>query len=196
MTPHTPKTTAPRSTRVTLLLAMGGALLLALPAAMAQSAPAVIVVTFSDDDKSVSVFSSKDISNVYVQVCGPLVAHNLPNPNPHKHDSLTGHYFNHTETLKIVGVYVKSGNNGLVSNDPPGAGQFFANAGVTCESTSTTTTTSDSETTTTSDNETTTTTSETDPPTEEVPFFGAPAVMGLGIAGAVGGALFMLRRRI
>lgn len=41
----------------------------------------------------------------------------------------------------------------------------------------------------------TTTTSDTETSTE-VPFFGAPAVMGLGIAGAIGGALVMLRRRI
>lgn len=195
MTPQRPSTPTPRFTRATLLLAFGAALLFALPSGAAQPAPAVITVDFSEDDMGFNVTSTKDISNVIVVLC---------DESQHKHDDLDGLYFNHTEEQKVTGVYVKSGNNGIEGNDPPGAGEFFANEGVSCSSTSTSTsetTTSTSETTTTtSDTETTTsettsTTSDTET-TTEVPFFGAPAVMGLGIAGAVGGALFMLRRRL
>ena len=179
MTPNLPTTHAPRATRATVLLAAGGALLVLAMPAMAVPEAAVISVVFSADDLGFNVTSSKDISNVIVEFC---------DGSRHKHDGLDGHTFDHTENQSVAAVFVKSGNNGIAGNDPPGAGERFENAGA-CDSQTTTTTTSTTGTTTGSDTETTTGT--------EVPFFGgAPLAMGLGVVGALGGALLMLRRRL
>lgn len=194
MQPNQNRSPATRIARMTALVALGAAVLLALPAS-AQSPPAVITVDFADDDMGFNVTSSKDISNVIVVLC---------DGSQHKHDGLDGHYFNHTEDQEVTGVYVKSGNNGIAGNDPPGAGQFFPNEGVDCSETTTSTSSTDTSTssteTTTSSTDTTTTATNTttvpDIPEEEVPFFGAPLTIGLGLVGAAGGALLMLRRRL
>ena len=142
MTPHLKPTTASRLTRATLLLAVGGTLFfLALPG-MAQppadpGGDAVITVDFADDDMGFNVTSSKDISNIWVVLC---------DDSQHKHDDLDGLFFNHTEDQEIVGVYVKSGDNGIEGNDPPGAGEYFANEGVDCGETSTSGSDTDTET--------------------------------------------------
>lgn len=178
---HPPRKPAPRKMlRATLFLAIGAALALAVPATAVPEA-AVITVEFHDDDMGFNVTSTKDISNVIVELCDGTL---------HKHDDLDGLYFNHTEDQEIVSVYVKSGNNGIEGNDPPGAGERFLNEGVDCDETTSTTTT-------TSGSETTTTTSETETETEEIPFFGnSPAMVGVGALGALGGAFLMLRRRL
>ena len=180
-------------------------------------ADAVISVRFADDDMGFNVTSSKDISNVIVVLC---------DGSQHKHDDLTGHFFNHTEDQEVTGVYVKSGNNGIEGNDPPGAGQFFPNEGVDCSETTTSTSSTDTSTsstdTSTSDTDTETTGSETDSETTgsetetetgsetgsettgsdtetetgQIPVFGTATTMALGIGGALGGALLMLRRKL
>jgi len=205
MSPHNqPTTAASRLTRATLLLAVGGTLaFLAMPGAAVPPADpggdAVITVDFAADDMGFNVTSTKDISNVIVVLC---------DDSQHKHDELDGLHFNHTEAQEVVGVYVKSGNNGIEGNDPPGAGEYFANEGVDCGETSTSTSSSTSDTdtgtsgsetdTSTSSTDTATTGSESDTETDtgEIPVFGTATTLALGIGGALGGALLMLRRRL
>jgi hypothetical protein len=209
MTPNPQPTTASRLTRATLFLAVGGALfVLALPGTAQPPADpggdAEITVDFADDDMGFNVTSSKDISNIWVVLC---------DGSEHKHDDLDGLYFNHTEDQEVTGVYVKSGNNGIEGNDPPGAGEFFANEGVDCSETTTSTSDTDTETsgsetdtetsgsetdTETSGSETDTETSgsETETETEQIPVFGTATTLALGVGGALGGALLMLRRKL
>jgi hypothetical protein len=220
MTPHPQPTTRTRITRATLLLAIGGALFfLAMPGAAVPpadpGADAVITVEFSADDMGFNVTSTKGISNVWVLFC---------ERDPHKHEfSAEILFFNHTETDVVTGVYVKSGNNGVDVPGLGGAGEFFANEGVDCSS-ETTTSTSDTDTETsgsetetetsgseteteTSGSETETETSgsetdsetsgsETQTETEEIPVFGTATTLALGVGGALGGTLLMLRRRL
>lgn len=224
MTPQPQPKTSTRLGRATLFLAIGGALFfLARPGTAKPGDPAgddaEITVVFDADDMGFNATSSKDISNVWVVLC---------DGSEHQHDGLQGHVFVHREDQVIAGVYVKSGNNGIAGNEPPGAGEFFANEGVDCDGSGsetetetsgseTDTETSGSETETeTSGSETDTETSgsdtdsETDPSetdsetsgsdtdteTEEIPVFGAPTTLALGIGGALGGALLMLRRKL
>ena len=214
----TTRTRLPRATL--LLLAIGGALLflLAMPGTAVPPADpggdAVITVVFADDDMGFNVTSTKDLSNVIVVLC---------DGSQHKHEFvLESGYFNHTEDQEVTGVYVKSGNNGIEGNDPPGAGEFFANEGVDCSETTTSTSDTDTETsgsetdtetsgsetdTETSGSETDTETSgsetdsetsgsDTGTETEEIPVFGTATTLALGVGGALGGALLMLRRKL
>jgi hypothetical protein len=99
-------------------------LLGALTLFTATAAPAEDVnVVFDADDMGFTATSDKDISNVIVELCDQTL---------HKHDGLTGHTYTHDEAQGIVGVWVKSGNNGIPGNNPPGAGERFDNAGVDC----------------------------------------------------------------
>ena len=62
---------------------------------------------------SINVTSSKDISNIVIEVDGEQV----------KFDDLSGTTFSHDELATITNVWVKSGNN--QSGDGPGYGQLF-----------------------------------------------------------------------
>lgn len=188
MSPQQPPKLAPRTVlRVSLILVVAAALALATPA-NAQPAPAVITVDFHEDDMGFNVTSTKDISNVIVELCDGTL---------HKHDDLEGLTFNHTEDQKVVSVYVKSGNNGIEGNDPPGAGERFFNDGVDCDEETQTETETETQTTTGSESETETG-SESETETEEIPFFGGagPSMVALGALAAMGGAFLMMRRRL
>ena len=111
-----------RKLAVTLSLSMLAGLSLVSPTSAAPD-DAVITVTFTADDMGFTATSTKDLSNIIVELCGGTV---------HKHDGLTGPSYTHTEATAIVGVWVKSGNNGIGGSAPPGAGERFDNAGVDC----------------------------------------------------------------
>jgi len=138
-------------------------------AALHVASHAGITVVFTPDDMGFEATSTKDLSNIIVEYC------DLEN---HKHEfsgSIT--VYNHTETQVILGVWVKSGNNGIPGGIPSGAGERFDNAGVDCDIQ--------------------TTTPSTTPPTTttEIPFFPSTLALGLGAIGALGGALLVFRRR-
>lgn len=184
MTPDPPTqhtTSNPRRAPVAIAGALAALLLFAAFVAAAGD-DAAITVVFTDDGMGFTANSTKDLSNIIVELCDGSL---------HKHDGLTGHTFVHNETQAIAGVWVKSGNNGIPGNDPPGAGQRFDNPFAPC-----TPTTSSSTTTTTTDEETSTTASTTQTPSEEVPFFTSAPALVLGLGGALGGTLLMLRRRL
>lgn len=148
-----------------------------------------ITVTFAADDMGFNVTSlPHDISNVVVLLC---------DGTDHKHDELTGHYFNHTETQAIQAVWVKAGPNAEKDDGdsdpmPPsynngGTGQYFPNEGDPCDTPPTSSTPP-----------TTSAPPETTPPpttTSEIPFFPSATALALGTVGALGGALLILRRR-
>ena len=186
MMPHPPH---PKATRTALALGLGGLVLFlaAIPASAAGD-DAVITVVFTADDMGFNATSSKDLSNVIVELCnGTLV----------KYDGLTGHSFVDTEAQKIASVYVKSGNNGIEGNQPPGAGQRFFNAGVECSETSSSTSDTSTSSTDTSTSDTGTSTSDTETTTHnEIPFFPTGAALGLGVAGALGAGLLLVRRKL
>ncbi len=115
--------------RRTLTIATGFLLVTGVLAFSAAATPADgITVDFTADDMGFTVTSNKDISNVIVEFCTGI---------PHKDDGLSGLTFVHTETQLIVGVWVKSGSNGIDGDAPSGAGQRFDNAGVDCNPTPT-----------------------------------------------------------
>ena len=106
---------------------VGFALLTAFMVATASAVPnensiAEITVVFTADDMGFNVTSDKDLSNIIVLLC---------DETDHKHDGLTGYYFNHTESQQILGIWVKSGSY-QDPNGPPGAGEWFENVGVEC----------------------------------------------------------------
>ncbi len=97
---------------------------LILPGSASSGSSAVITVTFTGDDMGFTATSTKDLSNIIVELCDGSI---------HKHDGLTGPTYVHTETGLIAGVWVKSGNNGIGGSAPPGAGERFDNLGVDCD---------------------------------------------------------------
>lgn len=169
-----------------------------------------ITVVFTADGLGFTATSTKDLSNIIVELCDGSI---------HKHDGLNGTSFVHTEASAIAGVWVKSGNNGIGGDAPPGAGERFDNP-VSCEPpvTTTTTTTTEPPVTTTEPPVTTTeppvttteppanttappvTTTEPPSPSEtpapEIPVFPSWTALGLGLVGALGGAFAILRRRL
>ena len=90
--------------------------------AQAAPAPAAITVSYDCDEATITVESTKDISNIVISVDGVR----------EKFDDLTGGvYVIDLETLDgLETVWVKSGNN--ASGDGPGYGQRF-DVNVTCD---------------------------------------------------------------
>lgn len=196
--------------RVTLVGA-AVALFAIAPFVSSQGDDADVNVVFDADDMGFNATSTKDISNIIVEDC---------EGDTHKHDDLDGLYFVHREDFVIAAVYVKSGNNGIEGNQPPGAGERFVNEGACDEETSSSSSTTSDETSTTSDessttsDETTTTSDETSSDSEEtssdseetssdpgentteVPFFTSGTALVLGMGGALAGTMVMLRRRL
>ena len=171
MSPTPKHTTARRITRATLLLALGGALaFVAMPVSAVSDTP-VCHATGSESNPYVYIVTSA--SGAYHGHMGNSPQHQLD-------EDIIPPF-----TYKDV-VY---------SQNWDAEGQaIFADCDEEGTTTETHTETSGSETgTETSSTETTT---EPEVPEEEVPFFGAPLTIGLGLVGAAGGAMLMLRRRL
>ena len=93
-------------------------LAVAAPGAQAQPTPAVIIVTWSGDGKTVNITSTRDVSNIIIADC---------EGNIHKHEFEPGpRILTHSETFVIATIWVKAGSNSD-PNGPPGAGQRFDN---------------------------------------------------------------------
>lgn len=205
------------STKGPILIASGLALalFLALAAnnvssvAVQVSSEATITVVFTPDGMGFEATSSKDLSNVIVEYC------DLQN---HKHEFTSGQglIFNHTDTQVILGVWVKSGDNGVPGGLPAGAGERFTNVGADCFVVTTTAasppvttdaTVPTSSATTTGNTVSTssgtpsvptngvspTTPSPTN--TTQIPVFPSAAALALACVGSLAGAFMLLRRR-
>lgn len=149
---------------------------------------AVITVVFSGDDMGYTVNSTKGISNIIVQYCDLSI-------DRHE-EEFTGaelKVFSHTEDQVVMGIWVKSGANGIEGNEPPGAGERFDNEGVQCQPATTTNPTPTP--TTDAPTPTPTTDSPNPTPTTEIPFFPSNAALVLGAIGALGGVFAVMRRR-
>ena len=185
------RTRIARIARVTLV-GVAAALVAIAPFVSSASADADadVNVVFDGDGMGFTATSTKDISNIIVEDCAG---------ETHKHDGLDGLIFVHGEDFLIAAVYVKSGNNGIEGNIPPGAGELFVNVGACDDETSSETTTATSHSSSTTTDEESTTTADlppTDDDSTEVPFFTSGTALVLGLSGALGGTLIMLRRRL
>lgn len=138
MTRATRRNRSRARTAATVLIAAFLSIAGAAPA-LAQSdgggGDAEIDVEFDEDNMGFNVTSSKEISNVIVEVCP-----RDDQRQAHKHEGIESTEYEHREDETVVAIWVKSGDNHDPTDPQPpapfnneGAGEYFENEDAECD---------------------------------------------------------------